>query len=135
MMIGANDCQGITENGKVHKFATSTWKDIYSNRLLSMADQLCSSGRKVYWLTLPPMRPAGFNRRIKQLNALIKKTLSLRPCVKVLNLEDALSEDGKFTSYVGKGKRRVRIREADGIHLTGKAGEIVSRVVIDAMTR
>lgn len=135
MMIGANDCQGISADGKVHKFASPSWKDIYSDRLLAMADQLCKGGRKVYWLTLPPMRPTGFNQRIQQLNSLLKKTLSLRPCIKIINLDSSLTNSGKFTTYIESGKKRLKIREPDGIHLTGQAGTIVSRVVIDAMSR
>ena len=135
MMIGANDCQAISEDGKIHKFGTTSWKDIYAKRLLTMADQLCSGGRKVYWITLPPMRLGGFNRRIKQLNALMKGTLALRPCIKILNLDRTLSNSGNYTSHIGTGKHRIKIREADGIHFTGKAGELVSRIVIESMNR
>lgn len=135
MFIGANDCQGISEAGKVHKFASTSWNEVYAKRLTAIADQLCEGGRKVYWLTLPPMRPSGFNRRIQQLNTLTKKTLATRPCVKLVDTDDILTDNGRFAPYVKDGRRKLKIREADGIHLTAKAGELVSRLVLDAMSR
>lgn len=135
MFIGANDCQAVSDSGLSHRFDSGEWRRIYAERLRQISEILCGGERQVYWLGLPPMRAKGFNQRIQKLTEFTRKELSSNPCIRWVNIEEAVSNAGHYTDKLKVGKRRIKLREADGIHLTAEAGEQIAKVVLAAMEK
>lgn len=133
VFLGANDCQNIREKKRILRFGTPEWIEIYSKRLTDTANLLCANGRKVYWLSIPPMQKPTFNQRIQRLNSIIKNTLQRKTCVEMISTQAALGNTDDFLQFFQHKNKRIRIREPDGIHLTNKAGELLSERIIEAI--
>jgi hypothetical protein len=137
MLVGANDCQGIKDDkGKALRFDSPEWRAVYGERIKAMAALFCEDGRKAYWLGLPPMEKAGFDKRIKSLDQFIGETLAASgSCVKYLPVAEVLGNNGKFVSRLTVGKQKLRVREPDGIHITPVGGGLVADRLLEIMVK
>lgn len=133
VLLGTNDCQNISEDKTVYRFGTPEWTEIYAKRLSKTAELLCEQDRKVYWLTIPPMQSKSFDQRIKKLNKIIKSTLARQSCVEIFPIQNLISNNGNFSLFMRHGKRRLRVRQDDGVHFTTKAGELISQRIIETL--
>ena len=135
MFIGANDCQGMKDDSGVsRRFDSPEWRAVYAARVKAMAELLCEGGRKAYWLGLPPMQKAAFDRRIRRLDAFISDTLAASgTCVAYIPVKDTLGTKGKFAERLTVDKQRVRVRSEDGIHITQNGGALVANLLLQQM--
>lgn len=135
ILIGANDCQSIKDAaGKNMAFDTPGWREAYTQRVKGMATLLCENGRKAYWLGLPPMQKAGFDKRIRRLEEIVIETLAASgSCVKHVPTREALSAGGMYAARLQVRKAHVKVREEDGIHISQAGGALVADALLKEM--
>ena len=82
------------------------------------------------------MREKGFNRRIGRLNEIVADEIKTHACARYVDVaSDFVGAKGQFLGYRKIGGKWRRIRDADGIHLTGYGGALITERVINAMRR
>src|SRR5579863_4445423 len=116
--IGANDGQSFIVDNKVLLFGTEEWRKTYQSRVAEFLAMVESTGARVLWVGLPPMRSAQFNQRVAIVNRIAYTVVS----------QDPKASWWSTTSFVGDGSGSfrefaqmpngtlVRMRAPDGIH-------------------
>jgi len=77
--IGANDGQGFVVDGKVLPYGSEGWQKVYQDRLASYLAMVSSSGARVVWVGLPPMRIPVYNQKIAAINRIAYTVVSQSP--------------------------------------------------------
>ena len=120
VLIGANDQQGILSGGAVYPFETDGWRTVYVQRMQALVALLRQHGAAVYWVGLPRMQRAEYDRRAGLLNEIYEEQsralgISFIPTVQVT--EDP---DGSYDAYLktSPNGRPQLMRAKDGIHMT-----------------
>jgi hypothetical protein len=134
MMLGTNDSQDFLENGQILSYGTEEWAKAYNARMSEMMDNACRGADKAYWVGLPPMKSAAFNRKAMRINNWAQKQAALHPCFQYVALDKVVGDDkGSFTSYRKIDDVLEKIRNPDGIHITKRGGSLVSSALIDLL--
>jgi uncharacterized protein len=126
--IGGNDSQGFVENGEVLKFGTDKWIEVYRQRISDFLDLLVAEGARVVWISLPPMKHEGYNQKIVEINRIAYTEVSARPQVSWFNSTPCIGDAaGNFREFLASPDGKiVRIRAADGIHLSDKGAALLT---------
>lgn len=127
--IGGNDTQNLDVNRKVLTIGSDEWKAVYEERLTNYLNMLTKDGATVLWIKLPPMRPNKYNRNVISVNEVAQKVVSANPRAIWWDVSARfVNDEGKFQEFaiVPPGKRQVRIRQSDGIHLTDNGAKLIS---------
>jgi len=131
MMLGTNDSQDFSENGKIYTYGTSEWVGLYNKRLMSIMQTACLGAKKVLWLGLPPMKSVNFDRKTHRINSWTKKQAANSKCVEYVATDRILGDkEGRYASYIKVGNQLEKIRMVDGIHVTKKGGQLVSDFLV-----
>ncbi len=135
IMIGANDTQGVFDDAGHHAYALMTpgWKGVYGGRIERFVKQLRGQGALVYWIGLPVMREANYDRDVAALDDFLSDKMAAL-CVPFVPTR-ALSADprGQFNLYLPQPGEAAppRMRANDGIHMTFAGYERLARPVAD----
>lgn len=131
--IGANDGQGFVEGGKVLPFGTREWDAVYEARVTQFLDMLTRNGAVVLWVQLPPMKSGKFNSTIDRINRLAQGVVSKNPRAIWWNPSPRITQtNGQFSDFMqlAGSKKTVRIRAADGIHLSDEGAAIITPDIV-----
>ena len=130
--IGANDGQSFVNDGKVLVFGTEEWRRTYQSRVAEFLEMVESTGARVLWVGLPPMRSDRFNQRVSIVNRIAYTVVS----------QDPKASWWSTTSYVGdaSGSYRefaqmpngttVRLRQPDGVHFAEEGASAMTSVLM-----
>lgn len=120
--IGANDGQSFVQNGELITFGSAEWQVAYGERVLAFMQTLTQHGAQVIWVGLPPMKQAKFDQKIDQINRLTYSIVRQYPNSTWWNPAALLANpEGKFMEFdKTETGQTVRIRAADGIHLSNE---------------
>ena len=127
--IGANDGQGFVDDGKVKAFGSPEWEAVYAQRVEDYLAMLARDGAVVLWLQLPPMKSAKFNARMEAINAIARAAVARQPRAIWWNPMARIADaDGQFREFGlrADGQKTVRLREADGIHLSDEGAALIT---------
>ena len=118
--IGANDCQSFIVDGKVVLFGSDEWRKTYQSRVADFLAMVESTGARVLWAGLPPMRSEPFNQRISIVNRIAYTVVSQDPKASWWSTASFVGdESGLFREFAPlPNGRMVRLRAPDGIHFT-----------------
>lgn len=109
-MLGTNDAQSIAVSGAAPlKFGTKEWKAAYRKRVGKAMDLMLDSGvRRVYWVGMPVMKAANFNKDMVVINAAFEDEADKRrPAVQYVDTMSLFSVNGAYDP---------RWRQSDGVH-------------------
>lgn len=130
-LMGANDGQNVVKNGKVIRYGSKAWEQIYRQRLSRLMKIACNGVKKVYWLGLPPMRSKKLNRKTSRLNYWAKKEADAKSCVDFVPLEKIVGDQrGRYTAFLKLSRRNQRVRMSDGVHLSRNGGKLIGNMLI-----
>ncbi|NCY26474.1 MAG: DUF459 domain-containing protein, partial [Alphaproteobacteria bacterium] len=136
VLLGTNDTQNLTLDGKAVEFGTEEWKKAYSARVTALNRNLCPASKKVYWIGLPPMLKSTYQSRTEVVNSVIAAALGQSDCARFVPAPAILAgKDGGFSGYVEVNGETVRVREKDGIHLSLEGARLFSRYLIDGVKK
>jgi lysophospholipase L1-like esterase len=130
--IGANDGQGFVVDGKVLAYGTDGWERVYQERLASYLAMLSSTGARVVWVGLPPMRVASYNEKIATINRIAYTVVSQHPEAMWFNPVSYVSDEAaSYREFVTlPDGRTMRIRASDGIHLSDDGAGLLTSVLV-----
>jgi len=131
--IGANDGQGFVENRKVMAFGTDEWVKVYAARVTQFLDLLTRDGAQVVWIGLPPMRSAKFTGTVDVVNRITYRVVRGNPRAFWWNPARSLGDAaGHYREYgPGNGKRTIRLRGDDGIHMSDEGAKLLAQPLLD----
>jgi uncharacterized protein len=116
--IGANDGQSFVVDGRVILFGSEEWRKAYQSRVADFLAMVESTGARVLWVGLPPMRSAPFNQRITLVNRIAYTVVSRDPSASWWStasfVGDASGGFREFAELPNGGT--LRLRAPDGIH-------------------
>jgi hypothetical protein len=120
--IGANDGQSFVVDGKVLLFGSEEWRKMYQSRVAEFLEMVESSGARVLWVGLPPMRSGPFNQRISIVDRIAYIVVSQDPKASWWSTTSFVGDaSGSFREFAElPNGTLVRLRAPDGIHLRRK---------------
>jgi hypothetical protein len=130
--IGANDGQSFVVDSKVLLFGTEEWRKTYQSRVAEFLAMVESTGARVLWVGLPPMRSENFNQRVSIVNRIAYTVVS----------QDPKASWWSTASFVGDGSgsyrefsqlpngTMVRLRAPDGIHFAEEGASAMTGVLM-----
>ncbi|MDR3473072.1 MAG: DUF459 domain-containing protein [Devosia sp.] len=127
MMIGINDRQQMTLDGKAVKSLTDDWNKEYSARLVGFLSQLRAANKPVIWIGLPPMAAPQFSDAMNQLSSL-ERLAAFANGAEFIDIYDKfLDENG---NYAQNGPdvtgQDALMRKSDGVHFTNAGADKVA---------
>jgi hypothetical protein len=135
VMFGANDGQGIIQDGKVYAFGTPGWRQAYSARIDALVNLLRSQGAAVYWVGLPRMEKPDVDRRAALLNSIYQERAAALGVPFIDTVPVTVDAQGRYDAYLSdpSDAHRRLMRAPDGIHMTMAgylrlAGPVVARL-------
>ena len=130
--IGANDGQSFVVDDKVLLFGSEEWRKTYQSRVAEFLGMVESTGARVLWVGLPPMRSAPFNQRIAILNRIAYTVISQDPQASWWNAASFVADaSGSYQEFAElPNGSLVRLRAPDGIHLTEEGASAMTAVLM-----
>ncbi len=130
--IGANDGQGFVVDGKVQAFGTDEWLKTYQARVAGFLAMVESTGARVLWVGLPPMRSAKYNERVAMINRIDYTVVSEDPRATWWNSAPFVADaSGGFREFAALSNGRImRLRSDDGIHFSDEGAGLMSSVLV-----
>jgi hypothetical protein len=119
--FGANDTQGIFDQGHGNAYMSEGWQRIVSGRVAAVVQLLRERGAAVYWVGLPRMRDPAFDADIQAMNRFYAARMAALGVPYVETLPLSVDANGRYAPYLpaepGSGERRMA-RANDGVHMT-----------------
>jgi uncharacterized protein len=130
--IGANDGQGLIENGEVLPFGSDAWAKAYQQRTAAFLSLLTEHGARVVWLGLPPMKSAKYDDKTAAINRIAYTVVSQYPQASWWNPLPYIGDDaGGYREFASLANgKMVRIRAVDGIHLSDEGAALLVPILV-----
>jgi hypothetical protein len=127
IMIGVNDRQTMTVDGKPLKSLSDDWNKEYSTRLANFLNQLRAANKPVIWIGLPPMAAPQLSNAMSQISSL-ERLAAFGSGAEFVDIYDKfLDENG---NYVQTGPdvngNDALMRKSDGIHFANAGADKVA---------
>lgn len=118
--FGANDTQGLWENGRAVSYMSDPWKGRTSEKIDAVVELLRDRGATIVWVGLPVMREPNFQAEIEQMNAFNAHLMCSLNVPFIDTVPLSVDADGKYTSHITRAgsSEPVRFRAGDGVHMT-----------------
>ncbi len=130
--IGANDGQGFVVDGKVQAFGTDAWRKTYQSRVSDYLALVESSGARIVWVGLPPMRSAAFNDKIDMINRIAYAVISRDTRATWWNSAPFVADEfGRFREFLALANgKNLHVRSDDGIHYSDEGAALMTSVLM-----
>ena len=136
--FGANDAQGVCDNGHCGALMGAFWQRVISARVESYVAMLRRHGAQVYWVGLPVMRDPGFDADARAMDEFYRGLMA-RIGVPYIDIRPLTTDAaGQYQAYYqDKDGTPKLLRAGDGIHMSmngyirvtkGLAGRILASV-------
>lgn len=118
--FGANDTQGIYLDGAAAGFMTPRWQQIVTERATAIINLLRQRGVAVYWVGLPRMREADYDRQIQEMNAFYAGLMRQLNVPFIETMSSTVDGNGRYSPYLRNPDtgEQFNARANDGIHMT-----------------
>jgi hypothetical protein len=118
--FGANDTQGIFDQGHGHPYMSTGWQRIVTERVTAVVTLLRGRGAMVYWVGLPRMRDPHFDADVQAMNQFYASRMAALDVPYVETLAMSVDAGGNYEPYLPAepGRARQLARTNDGIHMT-----------------
>jgi hypothetical protein len=118
--FGANDTQGIFDQGHGNSYMSPGWQRIVTERVTAVVQLLRDRGAMVYWVGLPKMRDPHFDADVQAMNQFYAARMAALDVPYVETLPMSVDAGGNYEAYLPAepGRERQLARTNDGIHMT-----------------
>lgn len=138
VLMGGNDFQNMVVRGNRVLYAgTPAWRQEYERRALVCMRIWAQNGstHRVYWLSLPPARDAGWAFDDRQINIALQAAARKVPGARYENILGPITNHGAYTDVVTVGGQPTLIREPDGVHLNIAGSDVVAGELTPVIAR
>lgn len=134
--IGANDLYPMTTpEGVEVACCDEPWVAEYARRAARMMATYAERGKRVIWLALPAPRDGDRAPGSAAVNAAVARAAAANAAVRHVRIDEVISPGFVYRERIVVNGRKVRVRQADGIHLTPAGTRIAAGMVLDAIRR
>jgi hypothetical protein len=135
LAFGGNDDQDMQlADGTRVPYGSPDWVTEYTRRVALTMDVAAQNDRTVVWINMPAHERPRLNEARLVMNQIAVEQASLRPRVIYADIGAVLTPDGLFHEYLpGAGGGQLRVREADGVHVSIPGGELVAPTLLAAV--
>ena len=98
VIMGTNDRQPIVKNGERYALFDPEWRKVYSARIDAFTDVLKATGARIYWVGLPVMRSAYFERDMEEFSKIFKARAAANGIAYVPTRELMINKDGEYVA-------------------------------------
>jgi len=133
VMFGANDGQGIVQNGYNDiEFGTPQWDVEYAKRIGEFMDILASRKLRFFWIGNPIARSSEYRDKMSKLNVLYKTQASNYKNEEFIDTWSMLKcAEKDYCDYLPDENGQLQLaRESDGIHVTSFGGKIIAKEIL-----
>jgi hypothetical protein len=137
-MVGANDAQPIeVEGAGWASFPGDDWKQEYRTRVGRLMDLLAAHAATVYWIGQPIARSDRQSERIAVMNEIYRRESATRTAVRYVDAWELFSDaEGDYSDYLPDASGApVRVRNADGIHLSPAGAALLTEATLEVIER
>lgn len=129
--FGANDAQGVCDQGHCGALMSARWQRIIGARVTSYVAMLRRHGAAIYWVGLPAMRDPGFDGDATAMNAFYR-ALMARLNVPFFDIRPlTVDPAGHYEAYYSDRGGAKLLRANDGVHMSMNGYLRISRAVAD----
>ncbi len=123
VVLGSNDRQQMTVDGKKEKHLSEAWNAAYRARAKALADNVRAAGVPLMWMGLPSFKTAAMSTDMIALND-IYRDVAQQVGGEFIDIWDGFVDENGAFMPVGPDMngQRVRLRGSDGINMT-RAGK------------
>lgn len=130
VVMGTNDRQTIVEEGRRLSLFDAEWRDVYDARVDDFTATLTGAGARVYWVGLPVMRSARFERDMATFSDIFAARAAANGVAFIPTHEVAADENGNYQAYgVDRAGRKRLLRTEDGMHFTMEGYLLLARKI------
>ena len=126
VLFGANDFQNVEYEGEVLDRFGDDWLDLYRRRVDRIMALLGQPDVQTVWVGQPPVRESRLSGGLARMNAVYEEVAAEHPQVTYVDTWALFSDtEGGYADEIGG----VRLRRADGVHLTIAGGNRLAEAV------
>jgi hypothetical protein len=122
LSFGANDTQGIFDQGHGNAYMSEGWQRIVTERVSAVVQLLRDRGVMVYWVGLPKMRDEHFDADIHAMNQFYASRMAALDVPYIETFPMTVDANGQYAPYLpaeaSRGGERQMARTNDGVHMT-----------------
>lgn len=139
ILLGTNDAQNLIINKKVVPFDSKEWKAEYSLRVRTLLQKMCSKSKQVYWVSSLRMRSEAFDAKMRSLHEVVRKEIKTQStCAQYISVFQWFTKKSKYTDTwitdsKKNGKKTIKLRVADGVHMTYWGADLFSQKIIESI--
>ncbi len=134
MIIGGNDGWNMdTPSGQNVQVGDDDWIDEYARRTAAVMRTFQGDGRAVYWSGPPTARAAKWDTLYRKINRADAAAAEALPGATYVDLYSGTAVDGRYSEYVQDGSKKVKARQADGIHWSFAGSRLPARLLLDQL--
>ena len=117
--FGANDAQGVCDNGHCGALMGQFWQRVISSRVESYVTMLRRHGARVYWVGLPVMRDPAFDADARAMDEFYRGLMA-RLDVPYIDIRPMTADaQGQYQAYyLDKDGTPKLFRAGDGVHMS-----------------
>lgn len=127
VMIGVNDRQSMTLDGKSFKALSDDWNKQYASRLADFLNQLRAANKPVVWIGMPPTAPPLLSQTMSQVSSM-ERLAAFGSGAQFVDIYDKFLDDNG--NYTARGPdvngQDALMRRSDGIHFTNAGADKVA---------
>ena len=117
--FGANDTQGVWDNGKAHALLSPGWKGVIGGRVTAYVKALQAQGAAVVWIGLPIMRDGEYDAQVDGMNRFYAALLADLDVDYVDSRALSADAQGRYAAHLsGVDGQPFLARASDGIHMS-----------------
>ncbi|HEV7660352.1 MAG TPA: DUF459 domain-containing protein [Allosphingosinicella sp.] len=127
--FGANDTQGIMNEGRAAEYMGETWRRVIGARVDAIVTLLRSRGIQVYWVGLPRMRSERYDEKAQRMNAFFASRMRALNVAFIDTVATTQDAHGRFVASLPNPEtgRVTPARTNDGIHMTMSGYTLLTR--------
>lgn len=133
-MLGGNDGQNMSVNGRILTAGSSEWAAEYQRRAELVMRAFANGHRKVYWVGMPIARSDRLTGIYQVLDSAVRKAAADVPGVRYVDIWAMFAPHGYYEdSFANEYGTVQRMRGSDGIHLSTAGAAYLARRMLSIL--
>ncbi|MEJ7893631.1 MAG: GDSL-type esterase/lipase family protein [Solirubrobacteraceae bacterium] len=136
VFLGTNDVYAMQAAGRAVQCCGRKWVAEYARRARTVMRTYAQGGEAtVLWLALPTMSDPRRGPSTRAVNRALKTAAADVPTAHILRTDEIFTPDGRFRASMRYDGRVVRVRAADGVHLSVAGARIAASAITGFLSR
>ena len=139
VFLGTNDAQNLVIDKKAIPFDSKEWRAEYGLRVRALLQKACRKSKQVFWVSSLRMRSESFDAKMRSLHEVVRREIKTQSsCARFIPVVQWFTKKSKYTDTWTteskiNGKKTIKLRVADGIHLTYWGADLFSQKIIESI--